>query len=167
LTREALERAAELGHIAPGWPGWAFGSAPVAVPDDGEWRDGYLRRARFDTVEGALRFGSAQLPEDWRAWARSLKDRAPLDDLFEPVARTAIQDGVARDHTLRTMEVAGPMILLAPVSEIIDAGKPPDGTPWPEVIALSLPFLRELGTGRHRGLGRVAVMLEPGTRVPA
>jgi hypothetical protein len=162
LLRDAVDTAAELGHVPAELPVWAFGSPPPRLPEDRPGRGRHLRRARFETDPGALRIGSAELSPDWRAWARAARPEE-LDAFYEPLARTAIRDGVARAHTLRTMEVAGPMELRAPVTL---AGAAPPLPDWPDRIREALPFLRALGTGRHRGLGRVKVELCEGEAWP-
>ena len=147
-----------------------FGSA-IEGPSDTEDRVDRLEAARFSTREGVLRVGSAELGADWAAWARSVGSaarsvaRAHGDDpalaqvpelapLFATLASTSISEtGVAAERTLRTLEVAVPMALVAELEG-------PDGDGWLAALQRVSPFLRALGSGRNRGLGRVALTLE-------
>lgn len=112
-----------------------------------------LEEARFATEPGALRFSSATLGPVWEAWA-SEGEPDQLAPLFATLASTAIdeQKGVARERTLRTIEVAVPMTLVATVEG-------PEGR-WPGVFRELAPFLRSLGSGRNRGLGRVSLTVK-------
>jgi hypothetical protein len=107
---------------------------------------------------GKLWFGSATLPQAWRDWASNASEhevRPVLDELFRRVASTAIdKKGVAREHTLRVVEVVVPLTLRA---EVLG---PDDDPGWARDMDACLPFLRALGSRRHRGYGRVSVTME-------
>lgn len=71
--------------------------------------------------------------------------------LYKMVASTAIDEktGTARDHSLRTMEVVVPCTL---EGSIIDL---PDG--MEETISKGMKYVKQLGSGRTRGLGRCTI----------
>lgn len=98
---------------------------------------------------GCLRVESAHLPlSDQRA----LRDNpALIRFLFQTKRSTAIdaQSGAAQNHSLRFEEVAIPLTLEAEVSEINNA---PEG--WETMVSTALPLIRQIGSGRTRGLGR-------------
>lgn len=160
LLRDAMSLASLSGRVAPErvakWFGSPLPGHDGASSDDHEV---LLEDARFATEEGVLWFGSAQLPESWRKWAGSLDDprsEPALRSLYTHLASTAIdQEGVARDHTLRVVEVTVPMDLEA---EVLG----PDDAAWVADLEACLPILRSLGSRRNRGLGRVGVRLEEG-----
>lgn len=157
LVREALVEAEELAHeaVPPGFPEWLCGEDPTAAPDE-QANEGMLRRQRYVTRSGAGQFDSAELPEDWRRWARTPESRVIVDEMFDVLSATAIEtDGIVRRNSLRTVEVAIPVTLDARLTLI------PDSAPAPAdvggALLAALPLLRGLGAGRHRGLGRVKV----------
>lgn len=163
LLRDAMELASRSGRVAPErvvrWfgsnlPGHGEGPRPA----DGDHQELLLEQARFSTEEGQLWFGSATLPEAWRAWASTADQEAKdpiLSSLFTYVASTAIdKDGVAEEHSLRVAQVAVPMDLEAEIRG------PADDPAWVEDLRASLPLLRALGSRRSRGFGRVDASLE-------
>lgn len=102
------------------------------------------------TSSGCLAFTSARLPTPERA---ALARQPQLTEhLFATLATTAVDPntGTALDKTLRTQEVAIPLVLEATVSTPVDDG-PQD---WQELLALAFPLVRAIGSGRSRGLGR-------------
>lgn len=110
------------------------------------------------TRAGALRVGDARLPDALRA-RLSASDSAPLRAaLTRSLFSTAVdpRSGRTRDHTLRGIEVAIPMRLLADIDCIAPQQAGPD---WPELLRRALPLLRALGANRHRGFGRVQARL--------
>jgi CRISPR/Cas system CSM-associated protein Csm3 (group 7 of RAMP superfamily) len=113
-----------------------------------------LEQGRFATTPGALWFGSAMLPEAWRAWARTRDGAATARHLARVVASTAIdRTGVAREGTLRVFEVAVPMTLEATLVG-------PDGDDaWIPHLKAVLPWLRAVGSKTSRGYGRVTASL--------
>ncbi len=109
---------------------------------------------RYRTEPGVLRISNARLgdtrtaQDTWETWARSGREEAPdlVRGLFRTVASTALKDGVARDSTLRVVEVAVPITLHAFVEG------PDDG--WiDELNTVVLPLVRRAGKNRTRGLG--------------
>lgn len=156
LLRSAVQIGVDAGVVEPDELVAWFGSPLVDDPD--AERVTKLEQARFASRPGALRFSSAVLGSAWESWASSQvrgRDGAAtaLAPLFTTLASTAIaEDGTADDRTLRTIEAAVPMTLRAEIEG-------PDGR-WPAVFADIAPFLRTLGSGRNRGLGRVRLTVE-------
>ena len=151
-TVKGLLRAAAgtVGTAERDLAAW-FGSALLGTGE----RVKALEEARFLTEAGALRFSSATLGPAWEAYARSLPTQEPLRPLFALLATTAVDHGTgtARDRSLRTIEVAAPMTLSATVEG-------PDEDGWLSALRSAAPFVRSLGSGRNRGLGRVRVTVE-------
>lgn len=155
LVREACELGTAAGMLTRQEVLEWFGS-PVAEarPDDREQK---LEEGRFRTEPGRLHFESATLGDNWEAWALAARrgrgsPDARISTLFRTVASTALEEGVARDQSLRIIEVAVPMVLRAGVTGLAAAEL--------TRLAAVLPFIRGLGSHRNRGLGRVTVTLE-------
>lgn len=109
---------------------------------------------RYRTEPGALRISNARIGETldaqgvWERWAGGRKDDedSPVPGLFRTVASTALKDGVARDGSLRVVEVAVPVTLHA----FVDG---PDDDWIAELETFVLPLVRRAGKSRTRGLG--------------
>jgi hypothetical protein len=158
LCRHALRLAVDAGLPAAG--------TPITVDDVDRWFgpeladstsgdvDARVAAFRYETYSGALRFDSARLPTAWLKWAAA--NPGALWALRVPMASTAVgDDGVAADHTLRTVEVAAPMSL---TGEVEWSSAEPEDARWREAFRVALPiFIRGLGSTRNRGFGRVAV----------
>lgn len=150
LLRDAVCKAHALG-----WYGDAedpstllFGSSSQAVSEG-------------RSVPGTLRVSDARLPSALRdaIAARSDKERGVLVSAFyREMFSTAIDEhsGVAREHSLRGIEVAVPCELIAD----LEALEPATESRWAETVRTALPLLRAVGGHRTRGYGRVRVMLE-------
>ncbi|MEM7248297.1 MAG: RAMP superfamily CRISPR-associated protein [Acidobacteriota bacterium] len=171
LLREALETLVEAGHLDRKRVAVLLGDPAMAADDpepadkEEDDRRGELRR--FKTTAGALRIGSAQLGADdeererWRHWAGDSEHDALKRDLCRRLSSTSMdpETGTARQRTLRTVEVAVPMTLVADIDwESPEA----EGAHWRDDIRRALPLLRQLGGSRHRGFGRCTAMLEDG-----
>lgn len=146
LLRDACGTLRDLGRVRQDELVAWFGSELLSRTKDAE------EEARYTSVPGALRFSSATLGAEWEAWGAS---RGDTEDhrrlLFGTLASTAVdEEGVARDATLRTIEVAVPVALIATVEG-------PDDPRWIAGVRESLPLIRAVGAHRTRGLGRVAV----------
>ena len=151
LLRAVLALGALARAIPSGEAERLFGSAGVAADMDADDRDRELEEARFRTEPGRVRVSSATLGTDWTAWARSGPPELPL--LFGRFATTALDEhGVARDQTLRVIEVTPPMELVAHLDGLDEQGA--------RALEAVLPWIRSLGSHRNRGLGRVEVRLE-------
>lgn len=138
LLRDALFRAEELGRVEAGRTERLFGT----------WTFGENAPGRRETTPGLLIVDSATLPDEYERYAAAHPRWA--EAFIDTVAATALEDGVALDHTLRVFEVAVPMTLRARVEG-------PEGDPWAEDLRKALPWLRGLGLLRSRGYGRVRV----------
>lgn len=159
LVRDVLCQAEELGRIPEGAAVALCGTALPPPPDVEELDPDVLLAHRFETEAGAGWFGSAELGDDWNAWAATLPPDV-LAGLYDRLYATAINDtGQVVEHTLRCVEVAAPMVLRAPLRIASVAEDFPN---WREVLGTALPLLRSLGVRRNRGLGRVRVTLETG-----
>jgi len=73
--------------------------------------------------------------------------------LFNKVASTAIdEDGVAQDHSLRTMETVVPCKLTGMILNVPDE--------FADTVIKSLGMIKRLGQKRNRGLGRCDIKVE-------
>ncbi len=167
LLREAAETARKAGAI-PEDPelltrlfGTSLDPGPVqeneTSTDAKSVRENALEQARFRTKPGCLVFSSAVLgdtPEEarrWEAWAH--QNPSQREHLFREFSSTSIDDkGLAKDRTLRSIEVVVPLKLHATI-------RGPDED-WPRLLEVALPFMDGVGAHRTRGMGRVQVTLE-------
>lgn len=97
-------------------------------------------------------FGNAVLSKAEENWIISNKAQKHL---YSTIARTAIgEDGIAKEHSLRSMEVTVPCTLHG---EIVNA---PEGA----VVLLkqAVGMIKNLGSNRYHGLGRCIVKIEEG-----
>jgi CRISPR/Cas system CSM-associated protein Csm3 (group 7 of RAMP superfamily) len=140
LLREACQTAEDCGEhgVPAGTTNRLFGTAStLANPTR--------------TIPGILSIDdsrlSSTLSAKWRADTQSTGV-----GLVEVLSSTAIDDrGQADNHTLRSIEVAIPLSLTSQITG-------PDDD-WTEVLEGVLPLLRQLGSHRHRGLGRCRVSM--------
>jgi CRISPR/Cas system CSM-associated protein Csm3 (group 7 of RAMP superfamily) len=142
LFREALLSAEEFGKLDTGTTLRLVGS-----------RDDTL--SRYDSTPGCLYFDCATLGKNMEAWASDSKNAAAVRQLFMTLASTRIdQNGLASDKTLRRIEIAVPLTLTAKVNSTVPISK------LTETLQLAASLIREAGTHRHRGLGRVIVSVK-------
>ena len=75
-------------------------------------------------------------------------DRDQSSYCYQKIASTAIcvKKGVAKDTSLRKMEVTIPLVLLAEVAEV--------KTIWEPQFEIIMKMVKRIGLARHRGLGR-------------
>ena len=139
------------------------------------------RGGRHRTQEGCLTFANAVLPHSVQLALRDppdattgLTEQAKLRrGLFGFVSATAIdqKSGVAKDDTLRRIEVAVPLTLRAevhwePDPRGLDGGEAQRRAiedaerSWPDVLRTVLPFVRAVGGHRTRGFGRAKLSLD-------
>ncbi|HOX46070.1 MAG TPA: RAMP superfamily CRISPR-associated protein [Myxococcota bacterium] len=156
LLREAVREACELEVLSAGRVETLFGGRAEHAAEEAAGKG----EGRFQVVAGTLRVSDARLGEDpearqaWEAWAADEENRPTRDQLTRILASTAIDEkGLARDKTLRCMEVAVPMRLFAIVEGEEGAGD------WRADLKAALPLLRGLGHKRSRGFGRCRVEL--------
>lgn len=172
LVREALSRGASIDLISTaqrdqllgsdfrdGQGGWnPSDRIPQRTDSDAAAR--MLTEARYSTEQGLLQFTNATLPDSWSTWAQGA-DAASLGRLGQLLASTSIdKDGVASDHTLRTIEVAPPMTLRSQLTLRVSAKGDASESTWADTLRRCLPLVRSLGSHRNRGLGRVTISLE-------
>lgn len=142
LLREAALLAEECGKTAKGSTEKLFGTS-----------NNDTKVSRFDTTSGQLFFSSATLGRNVELWAKA--NKADTDLLYRQIASTKINDkGLAESKTLRRIEVAAPLTLMA----VVDSGS--NEKLWIETLKIAACLVRHLGSHRHRGLGRTIVTLE-------
>jgi CRISPR/Cas system CSM-associated protein Csm3 (group 7 of RAMP superfamily) len=148
LLRDGLQRAEDLGRVEKGRTAELFGT--WSFERDSQGKPLHTRR---DTDPGKLFVDSATLSADFEHYAAT--DPVWAEAFISTVATTALEGGVALDHTLRTVEVAIPMTLSARLEG------PEDDSTWPSDLERALPWIRGLGLMRSRGYGRVSMSLQP------
>ena len=140
LFKDAMLTATECNAVSSGGTLTCFGG-PVS--------------SRFDSEMACLEFTDATLGDAMEIWASQSANKDKIRQLFRRVSSTAIDgDGQALTDTLRTIEVAVPLTMTA----YVESDGPTSG--WITDLTASAPFIRYLGTHRHRGLGRVKVTVE-------
>ena len=117
--------------------------------------------SRYDSTSGLLRFGSATLGTAMEAWASTIDgngsylNAAAIQQLYMPLAATKINsDGLAHDKSLRKIEAVLPVTLTATVE--FSGSEPALG----DTLKLAASLIRQAGSHRHRGLGRVSVTVQ-------
>lgn len=112
---------------------------------------GYFSDNKDDMYKADSFFSNATLPhgEYWQI----IKDKNQRY-LYQTIASTAIEDeGVARQGSLRTAEVCVPCTLYAMITNVPES--------FAETISLALSYIKNLGRGRTRGLGRCTIKAIP------
>lgn len=112
--------------------------APSATEGD---ENAYKALRKGDTF-----FSNAELKPQER---KAIVDEELARFMYSNIATTALTDGVAKEHTLRKVEVAVPCTLHG---EIIDI---PEGLE--SDIKDALKYIKRLGQSRNRGLGRCSI----------
>jgi len=113
--------------------------------------------SRYDSIPGKLRFNTATMGDEIEAWAAETSDgkqvnAEALKQLFMPLAATRIDDeGLAHKKSLRKIEVALPVELTAEV-EYAEGNHG-----YGDILKTAAALIRQAGSHRHRGLGRVKV----------
>lgn len=141
LFREALMLAEECGRTKGATADGLFGSRN----ED---------QSRYDSTPGKLLFTSATMGSDMEAWGADGNNAEALKQLYMSLAATKIDDqGLAHDKSLRKIEVALPVELTAEVEY-------PDTNPeYLDLLKTAASLIRQAGSHRHRGLGRVQVSI--------
>lgn len=106
--------------------------------------------------QGLLQFSSATLSPAEQAYF--IENKQAIQHLYRVRHATAIEQntGVAKEGSLRTMEVVVPMKLIAPLTFIATAKQSKHYQDWLKKV---LPLICALGGKRRRGLGEVLVTL--------
>jgi CRISPR/Cas system CSM-associated protein Csm3 (group 7 of RAMP superfamily) len=154
LLRDAVFRAEEWGQIPQGSTiNWFGGNA---------LENGQLE-SRLEIKPGALAVSDALLDDAVRKYliyllkdkSRQSKGKSLRQGFFHQIYATAIENGSAKDKSLRGMEVTIPLTLTAKLHVL----QPLNDEHWVNDLKKCLPLIRALGTSRSRGLGRVTVEL--------
>ncbi len=96
-----------------------------------------------ESIPGKAYFTNAELSAKTK---QLLIDKT--DYIYRRISSTAIEkDGMAKEHSLRTMEVTIPLTLYAAIENI------PSSVKKDQLIAC-LKMVKRMGTGRNRGYGR-------------
>jgi len=74
------------------------------------------------------------------------------DKLYDEIASTKIENGIAVDNSLREIEVVIPLTLYGTIDDI--------PTEYKEKIKQSLKMIKRMGLNRNRGLGRCEMKVE-------
>lgn len=89
-------------------------------------------------------FTNTELPENER---KAIVDNDAARFLYRSISNTAIdEEGIAKEHSLRRMQVVVPCILEGKILNISDEMK--------SEIEQALKYIKRLGQNRNRGLGR-------------
>ena len=153
LIRHALETGAAWGH-------WGHD-----VVDRLCGVSASEAQSRFNTQEGTISFSSARMECPWLEYVKALQegsddDRAEAQavtaQLFFVKRQTALDDrGLAKNHSLRSVEVCAPMTLYARVYGELSAEDEAH-------LKRALKMIRAVGGHTTRGLGRATLTLERG-----
>lgn len=160
LLRDAMRRAEAAGAVAKGRTEALFGTPPAPRIDGEGSLASWQETGRYQTSPGLLRIGSGCLGESedeqlgWRQWSAGGGDEAAelVGEMYDRITSTALEEGTVKDGTLRTVEVAMPVTLHAPIESAGDAS-------WKVDVDASLGLLRAIGKTRNRGFGRCTVTL--------
>ena len=136
LLREAVRQA--------GLYGWKADGVLTAITPNA-----YKTLFGTDTSAGTIRVGSARV-DGWAELASATETEKAT--LFRLISSTALDNGIARDKSLRCIEVAVPLTLSAEVSLPTDDKK---------TLLAALPLITELGGKRARGFGRCEITTVP------
>nr|WP_320059540.1 RAMP superfamily CRISPR-associated protein [uncultured Bacteroides sp.] len=102
--------------------------------------------------KGEAFFTNAELPEE--LVSRIVSDKLGRF-LYRTVTSTAIEpDGVAKDFSLRRMEVVVPCVMLGSILNVPDE--------FASELQDSLKLIKRLGQSRNRGLGRCQITIAKG-----
>lgn len=149
LLRHALRLLESCdGAVEPGTCDRLLGKGAVGASDR-------PALSRYGTETGRLRFGSARLPKEWRDFAAHAEGRAQVRHLVRTIDTTALDEGVVASRTLRSIEVAVPMCLMADVRA--DPRLTEDDL---RALRLAAGVVRRVGKHRTRGLGRARMSIE-------
>lgn len=124
-------------------------STLVACFGNAEDRDNDIHNADSKMQKGAAYFANAELP-DGEAGRIISEQLQPY--LYRSISATAIDDnGIAKEHSLRKMQVVVPCTLKGSILDVPDelAGDVKDG----------LRMIKRLGQNRNRGLGRCDITI--------
>ncbi len=108
---------------------------------------GYFEKDKEEMGKGSMFFTNAELNND--EYDTIVSNNASRF-MYRNIASTAINnDGIAKEHSLRKMEVVVPCTLYGKIHDV------PEG--MADEIIKSLGFIKRLGQNRNRGLGRCTI----------
>ena len=146
LIRDAIDRVAH----------WSGQSSPATslLGDEGD-------------APGLIEMRDARLSP---ALGAALEQAGNQSALFRTLRQTAMENGVAKQYSLRSSRVAIPMVLLGEIEASPDAVTLSANDAvlanafqsWQTTFREALPLVRAVGSGRMHGLGRVVLTLEDG-----
>ncbi len=111
---------------------------------------GYFKKEKEDAKKGSMFFTNAELPEEER---NAIVANNAARFLFRSVSNTAIdENGIAKEHSLRKMQVVVPCTLEGKILHI------PEGLK--SEIKDALKYIKRLGQNRNRGLGRCTFIIK-------
>ena len=102
-----------------------------------------------ENYQGKAFFSNAELKKEIRGALKDKEDKKAC--LFREIASTAIDEktGVAKDKSLRKIEVVIPLVLFGTIECESEAHK--------EAVLKCMKFIKRLGMERNRGLGRCEI----------
>jgi CRISPR/Cas system CSM-associated protein Csm3 (group 7 of RAMP superfamily) len=105
--------------------------------------------AKLGSQQGIAFFGNAELaPEE----VNEIMQANLASFLYSTMASTQINEhGVAKNHSLRTIEVCVPVQLYGSIDNVSDEQR--------HYIVDSLKWIRSIGVNRNRGLGRCSISI--------
>lgn len=140
LLREALE---ELSHLA---------QEQFMDQQTFEEDFGYFDEDKETMKKGAIFFDNAYLVQ---SEADAILAEGLSQYLFRSISSTAIgSDGIAKEHSLRKMQVAVPCTLEGSIRFVSDSMYEP--------LVAALGYIKRLGHNRNRGLGRCTIDIMEG-----
>lgn len=98
---------------------------------------------------GLCYFSNARVGDDVK---KQIVSNALQDNLYDEIASSKIEDGMAVDHSLREIEVVVPITLHGEVLDVPSEHK--------EKLKQSLVMVKRMGLNRNRGLGRCNITVK-------
>lgn len=113
---------------------------------------GYFENDKSEMKRGQAFFSNAELSEQEQ---KAIVANKVARFMYRSIASTAIdENGIAKEHSLRKMEVVVPCTLYGNISDIPEA--------FEEEMKSALKYIKRLGQNRNRGLGRCTITIEEG-----
>ncbi|HHD82097.1 MAG TPA: CRISPR-associated protein [Campylobacterales bacterium] len=114
-------------------------------------KDGFVKTCfgREGVEMGACYFTNAKIDE---AVKKQIVSNNLKDNLYDEIASTQIEDGMAVDNSLREIEVVIPISLHGEINDV--------PSEYITELKQSLRMIKRMGLNRNRGLGRCSVIVE-------
>jgi len=100
---------------------------------------------------GACYFANAEFSKETR---EEVIEYGLQERLYDVIASTKIEDGIAVDNSLREIEVVIPVTLKGVIDDVPDE--------YQEQMKQSLKMIKRMGLNRNRGLGRCEISIVEG-----